>query len=109
MEPCIFCKIRDQEIASEFLYSDENVMVVNDIHPKKPVHLLIIPKEHVREFVAITDITLFEKLGRVVQHMIREYNLQDKGYKIEVNGGGLQEVDHLHIHLMGPMGTPSKS
>lgn len=106
MSECIFCKIRDNEIPTEFLYSDEDIMVVKDVHPKKPVHLLIIPKEHIPEFVAVTDIALFGKLGRVVQHMIREYSLQDKGYKIEVNGGGSQEVDHLHIHLMGPMGSP---
>lgn len=104
MEDCVFCKIRDGEITTEFVYQDEDVMVIKDLHPVKPVHLLVIPKKHVPEFVAIDDIVLFEKLGLTAQRMIREQELQTKGYRIQINGGGLQDVDHLHIHLLGPMG-----
>ncbi len=105
MENCIFCKIREREIPTEFVYQDEEVMVINDVHPVKPVHMLVIPKKHIPEFNAVDDIVLFQKLGRIVQRMIREHGLSHVGYKIVINGGGSQEVDHLHIHLMGPMGT----
>lgn len=100
---CLFCKIREKEIPATFVYEDRDVMVFPDIHPQKPVHLLIVPKKHVSEFLVVDDHELFAKLGKVVQQMIREKGLQDKGYRISINGGGLQDVDHLHMHLMGPM------
>lgn len=103
MENCIFCKIRDGIIPADFIYQDDAVMVFPDIHPQKPVHLLIIPKNHVSEFVAIEDMHLMKDISQVIQKMIKEKTLEDKGYRIQINGGGYQDVDHLHIHLMGPM------
>src|SRR4051794_5412322 len=100
---CLFCKIREKEIPAKFVYEDDEVMVFPDIHPQKPVHLLIVPKKHVSEFLVVDDHELFAKLGKVIQQMIREKNLETSGYKIMINGGGLQDVDHLHMHLMGPM------
>ena len=100
---CIFCDIRDKKIPKEFVYEDEAVMVFPDIHPMSPIHWLIIPKKHVLEFVFIEDGTMHEKLFGVVKKMIKKAKLQDKGYRIVINGGGLQEVDHLHIHLRGPI------
>lgn len=102
MEDCIFCKIRDRKIPKEFTYEDEDVMVFPDIYPKKPVHLLIIPKEHITEFAALTDDTLLAKIRHVIQKVIAEKGLSTTGYQIVVNGGGLQEVDHLHVHVKGP-------
>ncbi len=106
MEDCIFCKIVKREIPVDILYEDEAVMVFPDHKPVKPIHLLIIPKKHITEFLKIDDLALFSHLGQVVQRMIRERGLQLNGYRIQINGGGSQEVDHLHLHLMGPMGRP---
>jgi len=103
MQDCIFCKIAKQEIPKEFLYEDEDIMVFPDLTPLKPIHLLIIPKRHIPEFVAVDDTVLFSKLGRVIQTMIKRFELSNKGYRITTNGGGSQEVNHLHIHLLGPM------
>lgn len=100
---CLFCKIREKKIPATFVYEDEDVMVFPDIHPVKPVHLLIVPKKHVSEFLVVDDHDLFAKLGKVIQQLIRENNLEKRGYRIAINGGGLQDVDHLHMHLMGPM------
>jgi len=104
MKDCLFCKIRDREIAKEFVYQDEDVMVFPDINPIKSVHLLIIPKKHVEDFLNLEDINLEKKLNDVVKRMIKENKLEDKGYRIGLNGGGAQVINHLHIHLMGPMG-----
>jgi len=104
MKDCIFCKIRDGEITKEFTYQDEDVMVFPDINPVKPVHLLIIPKKHVEDFLNLEDINLEKKLNDVVRRMIKENKLEDKGYRIGLNGGGAQIINHLHLHLMGPMG-----
>ncbi|HSW96585.1 MAG TPA: HIT domain-containing protein [Candidatus Saccharimonadales bacterium] len=104
MENCIFCNIKDKKIPKEFIYEDEDIMVFPDIHPVKPVHLLIIPKEHIEDFLYIDDMTIMDKIRTVIQKMIKEQKLEDKGYKIVVNGGGGQVVPHLHFHLLGPTG-----
>jgi len=83
-------------------------MVFKDIHPVKPVHLLIVPKEHITDFLALEDPLLKEKLLTITQTMAESAELDDKGYRVVINGGGAQEVRHLHIHLMGPMGSNVK-
>lgn len=99
---CIFCKIANKEIEKKFYYEDDDVMVFPDMHPVRPVHLLIVPKQHVAELIAVEDPELFKKLFVVVQRMISREGLRDKGYRITINGGGAQLVNHLHIHLTGP-------
>lgn len=103
MEDCIFCKIARKEIPKEFTYEDEEIMVFPDIKPVKPIHLLIIPKSHIKEPHVLDNPALFEKLGKVIQQMILKMQLQNKGYRVTINGGGAQLVDHLHVHLMGPI------
>jgi histidine triad (HIT) family protein len=101
---CIFCKLRDKQVPAKILYEDEDVLVFPDIHPVRPVHLLIIPKQHVQELLLVEEPVLFQKLFMVVQNMIKREGLADKGYRVTVNGGGAQYVNHLHIHLTGPLG-----
>lgn len=104
MEDCIFCKIAKKEIPKEFIYEDEHIMVFPDIHPIKPIHLLIIPKQHITDFLEVKDTIIFPSVAKVIQQMIRKENLSNKGYRVVVNGGGAQVVDHLHFHLTGPLG-----
>lgn len=103
MNRCIFCQIRDKKVPVRLLYEDDEVMVFPDRQPVRPVHLLIVPKKHLPDFLAIDKPELFEKLLRVVQQMIQQEGLQDQGYRVVINGGGAQIVPHLHLHLMGPM------
>lgn len=100
---CIFCKIANKEIPKDFTYEDGDIMVFPDIHPVKPVHLLIVPKKHITEFLKLEEDDVLSKLKEVIQKMIKEQELEDKGYQIVINGGGLQIVNHLHIHLKGQM------
>jgi histidine triad (HIT) family protein len=108
MDNCIFCKIRDQKIPKEFVYQDDDIMVFPDIHPVKLIHLLIIPKKHIEDFLHVDDKDLMDKIRLVIQRMVREQKLEDKGYKIVVNGGGGQVVPHLHFHLIGPTGKAAE-
>lgn len=108
MEDCIFCKITRREIPKEFTYEDEDVMVFPDINPLKPIHLLIVPKKHIKDFLDVEDPVVFEKLFTVAQNMIRKEGLVAKGYRLVINGGGAQIIDHLHIHLLGPLGSKAK-
>lgn len=104
---CVFCKIANGSIPKEFIYEDEDLMVFHDLHPAKPVHILVVPKQHIAEFMAIEDHNLFQKISKVMQKMIKEQGLEKKGHRIIINGGGAQEVDHLHVHLMGPIQRPA--
>ena len=103
MVDCIFCKIRDRIIPKEFTYEDKDVMVFPDIHPIKPIHLLIVPKNHIKDLLTMNDKELLMKLVRIIQKMIKEQKLENKGYRVGVNGGGAQLIDHLHFHLIGPL------
>jgi len=101
---CVFCKIRDRIIPKEFSYEDDEVMVFPDIHPRKPIHLLIVPKTHVEDYLEFNDSDLSAKVKLVVNKMIVEQKLEDgKGYRVSVNGGGAQVIRHVHFHLMGPV------
>ncbi len=103
MDNCIFCKIAKKEIPKEFIYEDEDVMVFPDIHPVKPIHLLVVPKKHIVDLLDLDEPLLLEKLHNTLKIGIREKNLSELGYRTVINGGGAQEVPHLHIHLMGPI------
>jgi histidine triad (HIT) family protein len=101
---CIFCKIRDGIIEKEFDYQDDDVMVFPDINPLKPVHILVVPKKHVEDFLDFQDEKLYFKIKKVLEKVVKTQKLENKGYRISVNGGGAQLVNHLHFHVVGPIG-----
>jgi len=105
MEECVFCKIVGKDIPSELIYEDEQIMAFNDINPKAPVHILIIPKEH---FASLNDIP--EEKKDVLSHILlkarqiaRNLGIDEKGYRIVLNTArdSGQEVFHIHFHLLG--------
>ena len=101
---CIFCKIRDRVIPKEFTYEDEEIMVFPDIHPFKPIHLLVVPKVHIEDYLEFNDTDLSIKTKNIINKMVKEQKLDNgKGYRISVNGGGAQMVRHVHFHVMGPI------
>jgi histidine triad (HIT) family protein len=104
---CIFCKIRDREIPKEFTYEDDDIMVFPDIHPVKPVHLLVVLKKHVEDFLDLEPGDL-EKIAKIVKKIVKDKRLNDKGYRLGINGGGAQIIEHLHVHLMSPFGKQEK-
>lgn len=104
MDDCIFCKIAKHEEPKEFTYEDEEVMVFPDIHPIRPTHLLIVPKKHYTDLLALDDEEIWNKLKDVAQDMVREFNLTETGFRLTNNGGGAQQIDHFHFHLVGPLG-----
>ena len=104
MEDCIFCKIANKQIPKEFTYEDADVMVFPDIRPIKPVHLLIVPKEHVPTLMEFDNPAVLEKMHKTIKDMVMQHGLDDKGFRVVINGGGAQAIDHLHIHLTGPWG-----
>jgi len=108
MNDCIFCKIVTGEIPKDFVYQDENIVAFDDISPVKPTHVLFIPKVHVESFEKIEDDKFLASIRRGIQKVVEKKGLIGKGYKIVVNGGGAQVINHLHFHLMGPVGLHAK-
>ena len=107
MTTCVFCKIRDRQIPKEFIFEDEDVMVFPDIHPIKPIHLLIVLKKHVKDFLDLEPKDL-EKISTTIKQIVKERKLENKGYRLAINGGGAQIIDHLHVHLMSPFGKQER-
>ncbi len=101
---CLFCKIIHKKIPAEIIYEDEDLLAFKDIHPKAPVHLLIIPKTHIDSLahLAHTDLELMGRLTLKLQEIAKSQGLNN-GFKIMINTGkaGGQEVDHVHYHLLG--------
>lgn len=109
MEDCLFCKIIKGEIPSEKVYEDEKILAFKDIHPKAPVHVLVIPKKHIAsaQEIKIEDEALIGKIFTVIKKIAEEQGLYN-GYRIVNNCGkdGGQEVMHLHFHLLGGKTLP---
>lgn len=108
---CLFCKIADHAVPSAVVFEDDQIMAFNDIHPKAPVHLLIIPKDHVMASVA--DMTEADQavIGQMVWRaklLAAEQGIEADGYRLVFNirHHGGQVVDHVHLHLLGgqPLG-----
>lgn len=99
---CIFCKIASGDIPKKFDYEDARVMVFPDINPVAPIHLLIIPKKHIEDFFHADEATHMQ-IASAIKKVIDKKKLMGKGYRITVNGGGAQEINHLHFHLRGPI------
>jgi histidine triad (HIT) family protein len=108
---CLFCKIIDGSIPSTAVYQDDQCYAFADIHPRAPVHVLVIPREHIASLGEAGDghKALLGHLLWVAAEVAREKELS-KGYRVVVNNGayGGQTVDHIHLHVLGgrPMSWP---
>lgn len=103
MPNCIFCKIAKHEVPKDFTYESEEVMAFPDIHPLRPVHLLVMPKKHFPDFMDFTADSVLKEMREVIQKLVKKNGLEKKGYRIGINGGGAQLIDHLHVHILGPV------
>ncbi len=108
MKNCIFCKIVSHEIPKDFAYEDKDLVVFDDINPMAPVHMLIIPKKHIKELNFLDDDKLWVKIRKVALDMVAKKKIKNKGYKFALNAGGAQVIDHLHVHITGPLGKAAK-
>jgi len=108
---CIFCKIAAGEIPSALVYEDDEILVFKDIHPKAPLHLLIIPRLHIASMAELEEEPA-PLMGRmmVLARRLAENHGSPEGFRVIINTGkvGRQEVYHLHAHLLGgpePLGS----
>lgn len=109
---CLFCRISAKQLPANILFEDEHLMAFYDAHPKAKVHVLVIPKRHIHSLADANDADT-ELLGQLLQGIRRvgeETDIAESGYRTIINtrGDGGQEIDHLHIHIIGgePLGRP---
>ena len=104
MDDCLFCKIARGEIPSRKAYEDDLVYAFHDIHPLRPVHLLVIPRRHIAS-LAEAEAADEPALGRMlaVARRLAQENGSTDGFRLIINTGrfGGQEVPHLHAHIVG--------
>jgi len=106
MDPdCLFCKIGAGDIPSTEVYRDDRVMAFLDIAPSAPEHILVIPLQHIT-FLRDADDSheaLIGHMALTADRIASERGIQDTGYRLTINQGpdAGQEVDHLHMHLLG--------
>ena len=101
---CIFCKIIAGEIPSKKVFENDRVFAFHDINPQAPVHILIIPKEHIASVDALTEdnADVVAHIFATIPQIAKSANLSD-GYRVITNIGthGCQSVKHLHFHILG--------
>ncbi|MDA1353072.1 MAG: histidine triad nucleotide-binding protein [bacterium] len=102
---CLFCNIVSGNIPASTVFESKDVLAFRDIAPQAPVHILVIPKQHItsaHEVHALTPSPL-PAIFDAIHHIAEELNLSDAGYRIVTNVGndGGQTVSHLHFHILG--------
>jgi len=108
MSDCLFCKIIKGTISSDKVYEDEDVYAFNDIHPKAPTHVLVVPRQHVDTLTEADDPAMLGMLMDKVRKIADEVLNLTAGYRVVINvrEGGGQEVFHLHVHILGGKKLP---
>ena len=102
---CLFCKIANGQIPANVVYRDDHVVAFEDINPRAPLHLLIIPQKHIATLNDIhdEDCELMGHLMLAASKLAKQFNAAEEGYRIvsNCNQGAGQTVFHLHLHLLG--------
>lgn len=102
---CIFCQIASHEKPAKIMYEDEQCLAIQDLHPRAPVHLLVIPRKHITSLNDNLegDEALLGHMLALAARMAREQGIDGTGYRtvINTNAEAGQTVFHLHIHVLG--------
>jgi len=104
MEDCIFCKIAAGEIG-QLIYEDEQSAAFHDVNPQAPVHILVVPKEHIERLDQTNEShkMILGHLLIVANRVAKEKGIADNGYRVVLNNGvsAGQSVWHIHVHVLG--------
>lgn len=102
---CLFCKIVENTIPAAIIYRDAEIVAFNDLHPQAPVHVLIIPQQHIPHLNAAQpeNCLLLGKMLIVAQKLAQDLNIASPGYRLVLNTNAAagQTIFHLHLHLLG--------
>lgn len=102
---CLFCKMAMGDVPTKHLLTTHHVFAIRDIHPRAPVHVLIIPREHVRDAAELTAAhgPLLGHLFEAAVQLARREQVEQDGYRLAFNVGAAagMTIPHLHLHLLG--------
>lgn len=102
MNECIFCKIINKEITSTVVLENSDFIAIENINPKSPVHILVIPKKHISKQAFNSNI--WSSFISFSFEVVRKYGLDKTGYRFVNNGAGYNQIEHEHLHIMGGKG-----
>ncbi len=107
---CIFCKIVRGEVPSTQVYEDDLVVAFDDIQPQAPVHVIVVPKQHIGNLNELGDKESWFSMLKAAQEVAKKKGINESGYRIVVNCGrdGTQIIWHLHLHVLGGRQLESK-
>jgi histidine triad (HIT) family protein len=102
---CVFCKIVRGELDTEVVHDEDEVLAFHDINGRAPVHVLVIPKQHVASLEEVRQLpeAVARRLFEVSSEVAEKLGVQEGGYAVRINNGSDagQEVFHLHLHVLG--------
>ena len=105
MTDCLFCRIVTGELPSDEVASTERTYAFRDIKPAMPVHVLVVPREHITSAATVTADhgDLLAEMMATAQHVARSEGLAERGYRLVFNVGedAQNSVPHLHLHVLG--------
>lgn len=105
MSDCIFCKIINKEIPSKMVYEDDNIIAFEDINKIAPVHVLVVPKEHIESILDINqqNAQIITNIHLAINQIAKKQGVAESGFRIINNCGkdADQTVKHLHYHILG--------
>jgi histidine triad (HIT) family protein len=106
MADCLFCRIVRKEIPANLVYESDDCIAFRDIDPKAPVHVLVVPCEHVTSLNDAKDPALVGRIALVAAAIARQEGIAESGYRtvINTNRDAGQTVFHIHLHLLGGRG-----
>ncbi|HSQ31900.1 MAG TPA: histidine triad nucleotide-binding protein [Gemmatimonadaceae bacterium] len=102
-DDCLFCRIVRGEIPATVVHKDDHVVAFRDINPQAPVHVVIVPREHVASLNDATDAEMLGRLSLAASEIARREGVADSGYRtvVNTNRAAGQTVFHIHLHLLG--------
>ena len=105
MTDCLFCKMASGAIKPDVVYEDDAVLAFRDINPQAPLHVLVIPKQHIATIndLQVTDGALIGKLSLAAKHIAAQEGIAERGYRtvMNCNAEAGQSVFHVHLHMLG--------
>ena len=108
MSDCLFCKIIAGEIPGTFVHQDDQLVVLNDINPQAPMHMLVIPRKHIASlnFLESADDALVGSMFRRAAALAKEHGYDQRGYRavFNTNREAGQTVFHIHLHVLAGRG-----
>jgi histidine triad (HIT) family protein len=100
---CLFCKIIKGEVKADVVYRTPTVIAIKDINPQAPVHVLVIPTQHVESLNEAEDVALLGELLVAAREVARQQKVAARGYRVVLNtkAEAGQTVPHIHVHVLG--------